>query len=114
MKPKEPRQSKKSASDTTRSTREQKGRPRRRSPKKVLPKAYSLTGQLTIAIERCTPVVGEGTINTPLTVIDSNGNEIQKTMVEVEIAGERQLVCLDAEQVAVILMAMRIIPYGDF
>lgn len=59
-------------------------------------------------------MVGTGTINTPLTVIDSNGNEIQKTMIEVEFGGKRQLVYLDAEQAAIILMALRLIPYGDF
>ncbi len=47
-------------------------------------------------------------------LIDENGNQVIKTMLEVTVDGTRQFVYLDATQVAHILMAMRLMPYGDF
>jgi hypothetical protein len=60
------------------------------------------------------PIKGEGTMNTPNMLVDSNGNVVTKTMIEVEIDNHRQFVYLDAEQAAIILMVMRIMPYGEF
>ena len=53
-------------------------------------------------------------MNTSNMVVDSNGNVVTKTMVEVTIDNRRQFIYLDAEQAATILMAMRIMPYGEF
>jgi hypothetical protein len=47
-------------------------------------------------------------------LIDENGNQVIKAMLEVTVDGTRQFVYLEAAQVAHILMAMRLMPYGDF
>lgn len=53
-------------------------------------------------------------MNTPNLLVDSNGNVVSKTMLEVTLDGKRQFVYLDAAQAAMVLMAIRLMPYGQF
>ena len=73
-----------------------------------------MTGELTIEAGNAPAVKGSGTMNTPTMVVDSNGNMVPKTMLELTINGERVFKYLDAEEAAFILMALGVMDYGEF
>lgn len=76
--------------------------------------SYYLTGELVVATAIAPPVDGEGTINTPDRVVDSNGNTTTKTMVTLEINGKLTIKYLDAEECALILMVLGVMPNAEF
>ena len=78
-------------------------------------RSHVIAGELYLTSGEAPPINVDGTMNTPNMVVDSNGTVIYPSMVSVSIDdAPPQVIRLEAERVALILMLMRLIPYGDF
>lgn len=57
---------------------------------------------------------GEGTLHTPDRVVDANGNVIAKSMIVVERDGKQVVTYLSAEEAAIVLVALGVVPYAQY